>query len=323
MNSEETGSRTYTDGNYNDEQLAYLEQLASIGFSPRKIAITFGVPTRLMQSFINEIEKEGSTLNAIYLRGQYKTEAEAKLNIANSSKSSIAAFQEMKKSQIESDIDELKRSLEPGYELDTTPTLAIQAQYNDSLDYYHALKELVNTGNCDKLPAHLQEYWQRLSVAHDLISNFQNRAKGRRFVIRQLKLKYSDLSERQCYRIINESISFFNVDIDRNHWKNILCESLDKAIAVAWKMNRMDWIIKAIHEQALIQGLHLEEKEAIPEELLEKKVIVISSNAKEFGYEPVARKDLLEQIKKYDISRRDKQRLAKDAGITDLEFEEA
>ena len=307
---------------FTDEQLAYIEQLAGIGFLPRKIGITLGIPARLSEQFIAEMEQEGTTLNHHYLKGQYKTEAEAKLNIAKSSKSSILAFQEMKKSQQESELEELKHTLEKGYETPSEPERTLLAQYDDSIESYNALKEYVSMGETAALPPHLQHYWNKLSTTHDLISNFQNRARGRKHVVRTLRMKYPEVTERHGYKLINEAISFFNVDIEKSQWRNILCESLDKAIAVAWKMNRIDWMIKAIREQAIIQGLHLEEQDAIPEELLSKKVIIISNNAREFGYEPVSRRELLEKIRGYEISKSHKQKLAKDAGITDIDFTE-
>jgi hypothetical protein len=318
MNSEAPGyEMTFT-----DEQLQYIEQLSGIGFLPRKIAITVGIPARMRNQFITEMETEGTILNHHYLKGQYKTEAEARLNVAKSSKSSIMAFQEMKKTQQESEIDELKRTLEAGYETPTEPERALMVEYEDSLDSYNALKEFVAIGKSDNLPGHLQHYWNKLSTAHDLVTNFSHKARGRKHIVKILRMKYPEVTERHGHKLVNEAISFFNVDIEKSHWRNILCESLDKAIAVAWKMNRIDWMIKAIKEQAVIQGLHLAEPDPIPEELLSKKVIVISSNAKELGYEPGNRKDLLEKIRSYEISKNHKKKLANDAGITDIEFEE-
>lgn len=319
MTSEESGSPHVL----TDEQLASIEKLSGIGFTPRKIAITIGIPGRLIRWFTDQCNQQGSEINFRYLKGRYKTDAEAKLNLASSSKSSFSAYQEHRKTLLESEVDDLKEDLEPELSTGEDTKFSLANQYKDSIDYYHALQEFLAGGEPhDKLPAHLADYWQRLSVAHDLISNFSNRAKGRRYVVKVLMRKYSDITERTAYRLINESMNFFNTDLSRDQWKSVLCESLDKVIAVAWKMSRMDWIIKAIREQAHIQGLHLQEPEPLPEDLLEEKVLIISSNAKEFGFEPIVRKELLEKIKSYEISKGDKQRIARDAGITDVDFED-
>lgn len=318
MSSEENGSGTV----FTDEQLAYVEELAGIGFLPRKIGITLGISARMLKWFIQEIQTEGTILNFRYLKGQYLTEANARKNLTESSKGSFTAFKEMRELQIETEVDELKRTLEVGYSVTDEPQLALKAQYKDSLENYLALKEFVAQGNSDKLPDNLQEYWTRLSTAHDLIHNFNNRAKGRKYVVRQLRLKYPDITENTAYRMINEAISFFNTDLDKSHWRNLLSESLDKVIAVSWKLNRMDWIIKAIREQAEIQGLKIAEPDPIPDELLTQKTIIINSDLKQLGVEPIEPKDLLDRIKKYNISKSDKTRLARDAGIQDVEFED-
>lgn len=169
MNSGAPGSRIAL----TDEQLQEVEKFASIGFSPRKIAVALGIPGNLAHIFVTEAEQEGTPVNQHFLKGVYKTEAEARLNIASSAKSSIFAYQEMKKSLLESEVDELKRKLEP-----------------------------------------------------------------------------------------------------------------------------------------------------IPEELLAQKVIVISNNARDFGYEPISKSDLLARINQYEVDNLHKKRLARDAGITDIDFEQ-
>jgi hypothetical protein len=318
MNSEENGLGI----EFTDEQLTLVEQFAGIGFLPRKIGITLGIPFRLLKWFIQEMQTEGTALNLRYLKGQYLTEANARKNLTDSSKGSFTAFKEMRELQKETEVDELKRTLEVGYSHTDEPQLALRAQYKDSLENYLALKEFITKGSSNDLPANLQEYWTRLSCAHDLISNFNNRAKGRKYVVRQLRLKYPDITENTAYRLINEAVSFFNTDLDKNQWRNILTESLDKVIAVSWKLNRMDWIIKAIREQAEIQGLKIPDPEPIPEELLAQKTIIINSDLKQLGVEPVDPKDLISRIKKYNISKADKERIARDAGIQDVEFED-
>jgi len=308
---------------FTEEQLAHVEQLAGIGFLPRKIGITLGIPSRLIKRFIQEIQTEGTALNFRYLKGQYLTEANARKNLTESSKGSFTAFKEMRELQKETEVDELKRTLEVGYSHGEEPQLALKAQYKDSLDNYLALKEFVAKGESDHLPANLQEYWNRLSCTHDLISNFNNRAKGRKYVVRQLRLKYPDITENTAYRMINESVSFFNTDLDKTQWRNILTEALDKVIAVSWKLNRMDWIIKAIREQAEIQGLKIQDPDPLPEDLLTQKTIIINGDLKQLGVDPIEPKDLIARIKRYKISKADKERLARDAGIEDVEFEEA
>lgn len=318
MNSGAPGSRIAL----TDEQLQEVEKFASIGFSPRKIAVALGIPGNLAHIFVTEAEQEGTPVNQHFLKGVYKTEAEARLNIASSAKSSIFAYQEMKKSLLESEVDELKRKLEPTAEVTHQPTFELSCQYRETLDDYYALKQYYEEGSGDSLPANLKQYWDRLSMAHDLITNIADRAKGRKYVVNVLKSKYPGISDATAYRLINESINFFNTTLDRSHWKNFLCETLDKVIAVAWKMNRMDWIIKAVGEQAKIQGLHNPEQEPIPEELLAQKVIVISNNARDFGYEPISKSDLLARINQYEVDNLHKKRLARDAGITDIDFEQ-
>jgi hypothetical protein len=315
---------------FSEGQLEFFDKLSTAGTPPEEIALVMGIPSSHERWFLEQINTTGTELNRRYLKGVLLTTALGRLNLAEGAKSSVMNFQAYRESLLSMEVDDLKRLLdnpsgkeepveEPSGE---EPSTALKQTYKDSLEDYHALKEYVANGSSEKLPAHLQAYWHRLTTAHDLICSFSVRAKGRRHVVKMLRMKYPDISEATGYRLIQDALNFFQVDIDKNQWRNILCESLNKVIAVAWKLNRLDLMIKAIGEQSKILGLHHPDPDPLPDDLLGPKTLIISADARQFGFPEVSRKEITIRLNQYNIPAHEKKRIAADLGITEVDYTE-
>ncbi|MHA1169455.1 MAG: hypothetical protein ACTSRU_16640 [Candidatus Hodarchaeales archaeon] len=302
-----------------EQQLIDVEEYGSINHSPRDIAI-------LLHIDIRELEKEFKDLNSetriAYDRGRLKTDTELRKKLRDESKTSITAAQEFNKLKYYDEINAVKDSLDDSMPQSDEHTLKVT--YKDSLDHYHALDEFIASNTDDSpLPEQLQEYWLRLSTAHDLFQKFYNRSKGKKHIAKMLKLKYPGISMATAFRYISESVNFFNVSLTKEQWRNVLSEDLEKVKAVGWQMNRMDYVIKAIEAQGKIQNADKDDPENIPEELLQQKTIIITMDPKELGVEPVSRKELKDRINNWDLSQDQKKDLMDDADIVEeVDYEE-
>lgn len=307
----------------NEKQLNLISQYSALEYSPRDIA-------RILQideyEFLADWQDPDTDIRSYYDKGKLIQKGKVRQNIAKSAASSITAAQEYNKMVENEKIESLKT------ELDSSATkrkinneLPILSDYKDSLDHYHELKEWVfNNKDTEEMPAELQEYWHRLNTAHDLYMKLNNRSKGRKFIVNILRKKFPDISNPTAYRYIHEALNFFNVDMTREQWRNVLTEDLEKAKSLAWEMNRVDWFIKAVKEQAEIQQTKLPEPEKIDKELLQQRYLLIVNDPQLLGEgaRSVNKDEILKRIQDYDLTAKDKKRLAKDAGIEDVEFEE-
>lgn len=306
---------------YTNEQLAAIEECASLNFSTREISDFLEVN---YEEFYSDWLDISLPVRTCYERGRLKTKASVRQNLVSSAKASITAAQEFAKVLERDRINEIKTELDSSIEPSKSETHAL-IKYNDSLDYYHELKNFIGGENDNlPIPAHLAEYWNRLNTAHDIHSKFGNRAKGRKFMVSLLLRKYPDIGRQTANRYIDESLNFFAVNMEKSQWRNVLTDDLEKAKVLAMEMNRIDWFIKAVKEQAEIQQLKLPEPDKIDIELLQEKVLLIVNDPGVLSpdLKKVSAETLIERIKSFDIDLADKIRIARDAGIEDIDYEE-
>lgn len=306
---------------YTDAELKQIEEFAGINYSPEQIAVVLQIDN---EAFLFDFTNPDSPAFEAYQRGSLLANAAIRQNIVSSAKSSVTGAQEYKKMLEADKLAKLKQDISASPDSNKS-TAALQMQYKDSIETYHKLTEFINNNpeNLD-FPPDLEVYWHRLNTAHDLQTKFANRAKGRKYMVKVLRRKYPDISESAAYRYLFESLNFFAVQLDRPQWRNILTDDLEKAKSLAWEMNRVDWFIKAVKEQAEIQQVKLPEPETIDPELLQEKVLLIVNDPGVLSEDlkKIAPEKLIDKIKEFDIEMEDKIRLAKDAGIEDVDYEE-
>ena len=303
------------------EQLTEIENFAGLNYSIDQIAVIMQIDKL---SFALLFENPASDAFLAYERGKLLATSKIRQNIVDSAKSSITAAQEYKKMLTADKLNSVKHDIEKTVD-DAPQSATLPTKYKDSIDHYHHLTEFINSNpDYTEFPPELAEYWHRLNTAHDLQTKFKNRAKGKKFIIKLLRRKFPDISESSAYRYLYESLNFFSVNLDRAQWRNILTEDLEKAKALAWEMNRVDWVIKAIKEQAEIQQVKLPEPETIDPALLQEKVLLIVNDPGVLSADmkKIEPDKIIDKIKEFDIELEDKIRIAKDAGIEDVDFDE-
>jgi len=306
---------------YNKEIIQEVEDFAKLNYSPKQIAKILQLD---YDEFLYYWQDADNAVRIAYDRGQLLAVSGARRNIVDSASSSITAAQEYKKMLDADRIEQVKQDMDSSIEPPKSEA-ALQLNYKDSIDYYHQLTDFINTNSEQtQFPPELEAYWHRLNTAHDLQTRFANRAKGRKYMVKVLRKKFPDIGEAVAYRLLYESLNFFAVNLKRPQWRNILTEDLEKAKTLAWSMNRVDWFIKAVKEQAEIQQVKLPEPETIDPELLQEKVLLIVNDpgALSSDMKKIPMDKILDKIKEFDIEFEDKIRIAKDAGIEDVDFEE-
>jgi hypothetical protein len=300
------------------EQYAEISNFASIGYNFAQIAKIFCIDGG---EFL-QMMQEDPEIEQAFDRGVLQADAEIRLNLLSSAKSSITAAQEFKKMIRDSKNREMLQSLD-SLSTASDPPHALQRTYNDSLEHYHTLQEFLSSNpSSSPLPENLQEYWFRLNTAHDLFRSFHIRSRGRKFIVGILRKKFPDISEATAYRYISEAINFFNVNMSKDDWRNVLCDDLDKVKAAAWEMGNLDLVIKAVKEQANIQAAAPDQKD-IPLDLLQQKIIIVSNNPEDFGLEQVSKKKLWDMIRNFDIDENERIRIAGEAGIPKKYYDSA
>jgi hypothetical protein len=305
------------------EQIEYISQFGQLEYSPRDIAEIIGVD---QDEFELEAKTPGTEIYKYLRIAKLKSEGEISANLLNSAKTSVTAQQLYYKHTRQQELKAAKRRID-GKQDDDKPVskYALKSKYNEAKEDYEALRELVMKGvPTENYNMQMQEYWMRLKTAHDLFLNFENMAKGRPYVVNLLKARF-DISEATAYRYISEAIDFFGMDLSREQFKKVQIAKLDKAIALAWELDRMDWVAVLVKEQNEIAGLKRDEPDKIPDEALKQKVIVATGDPKALGAEPVDKTeltDLVKQIIKKGLTEEEGRKIARDAGVTDINWEE-
>lgn len=305
------------------EQIANINQFGQLDYTNRELAEIIGLnPDEF------EIEAETPTTELYHLLRVVKLKADGEVyaNLFNSAKTSVTAQQILQKHKRQREQRATKRKIDGKQDEDRPmPKNALKRAYNEAKEDYDALQELILKGvPTNKYTADMQEYWFRLKTAHDLFLNFENLAKGKPYVVNLLKARF-EVSDATAYRYIHEAIDFFAMDLTPGQFKKVQYSKLEKVIALAWEMDKLDWLIAAIKEQDEILGLKREEQDKIPEEALQQKVIVITGDPKVLGVPSVSKDELLDfckQLVKKGLTKEEGQRIANDAGVSDIEYED-
>jgi len=192
---------------------------------------------------------------------------------------------------------------------------------------YHELQEFAQEHDADvQLPEHLQQYSLVLDTAHDLYKVFGNRAKGIRYIARLLKLKYPELSQKNALNYVYQAVNFYHAEtlLNKDTYKNLKLADLDKALAIAYKQKDMETVRRIIRDQAELKGLFQEDPPELPEELFKPRLVIYTGNIQEMDKErePTSRKELLEMIEGYNISRQQKKEIKAELDIQDTDYEE-
>jgi hypothetical protein len=178
---------------------------------------------------------------------------------------------------------------------------------------------MMNASPSEIIPVVLQEYWNKLNIVNDLLASFEFRAKGRKYIMNIIRHKFG-CSEQYAYRIINETISFFNINEEKSSVIRRLIDDLEKIKAVAWHQGDSPSFINALKEQVRLAEM-IKDSSELPPEIYEGRLIITSHNPEEFGIKPADRNALKARIKRWKLSSDEKQKLLNEIDVYDNEQE--
>jgi len=187
---------------------------------------------------------------------------------------------------------------------------------------YDDLQEFVAKGKSLTIPQNYQKYFEHLVFAYRLLK----KGLGRHYAARQLMLTFGDEigTFRTAINRVADSVLYFNMDepIDARAMIRHYINDLDTIYALAMQKENLEMAFKIRTSQ--IEQLKEMETNNIPAELLEYKPVILSHkvNLPEMGFSKINLKELAKEIDSYDIADYDKQRLKREADITDTNYEE-
>ncbi len=183
---------------------------------------------------------------------------------------------------------------------------------------YELIQAYIEHGR-EKIPAHLVEYIDQL----ELIRSFYSKYKTKAFIINHI-VKVYGVTRQHAGRLFVDALNFFYSDnqVKKEAWRNVYAEKLEYAAALAWERNEIENYRRCLQTAAEMRGLFREEPPALPDELLDRRVIIIQMDPTKLGIPKVSRSELAGFIDKLDVTAHDKHKLRQDAGIIDVEFME-
>ena len=282
------------------EQLQSVSDLAAISYTNEEISLYLDVDPI---EFEAEFSREDSALRYHYDRGILMAKAEIDMaNLKRAKDGNLTSIQQWKKDAHFQKIENYKKQL------------LFDQQQKD----YANLQALVETGETKNLPEKVLRYFEQI----DYIRCLTNKWKSKNYIVNMVALKWPDLHRRTINELYYESISFFNQDIDvkPEAWANVYADRLDNMGFLALEMGLIEEARRCFNDAADKRSVGKEKPFQVPKELLERKVIIYTTNLKDLGMEPVSRKEVANFIDKLDITEKERFKVRSDAQLEDAPF---
>ncbi|MFZ4705389.1 MAG: hypothetical protein ACOYMF_05215 [Bacteroidales bacterium] len=179
------------------------------------------------------------------------------------------------------------------------------------------IKEFIETGQAGNMPVEYVKYLEQMELVRSMYSKY----KSRNFILNYLVETFK-FTRRRADMIYSDSVNFFYAEhkVKKEAWRNVYAEMLDNAARVAWEQNDMEKYRRCIESAAKMRGLDKEDPALLPEELLDRRTIIIQTDPERFNIPKASRSELAKFIDGLDVAEMDKHKLRQDAGIIDVEF---
>lgn len=294
-----------------EAQEKQLADFAPIYYSPKKLAKLVGIDRSLIDSFEAEYNNPKSNIYAIVEFARLKTEADINLAASTAAKKDSTKIKDLNRIVKNEARKELKKKLIPGFD----PDAPKRGRLKYHPEYFQMIQDYVlKGGNIEAMPPHLKDHWERLKIVRDISNNLEVRAMGTSHIINMICAS-AECSESAAYALQREATSFFNISEPKNMWFERLLRDLDMIKLIALEDDNYDVFIKAVQMQ---YNINKDKKDAldIPSEFYEGRYMLISSHKPEdFGIAPVDREKLLAKIESWNLTKEEKEKVKKDAGI--------
>lgn len=143
------------------------------------------------------------------------------------------------------------------------------------------------------------------------------------FIVNTLISETYGLSRYQANTLYYDALNFFYADnnVKQKAWENIYANHLDNLAYLAIEKDDIDTARKCFIEAAKLRGAGNEQGKEIPSEMLSKPIVIYTTDAERVGIPAVDRKALAKFIDDIpEITERERVRIQKDAGVTDVEL---
>lgn len=200
----------------------------------------------------------------------------------------------------------------------------LKSEYSDALNNVdlNILQSYIKTGKSKSMPDDLVLYLEMMEVVRALYSKYETKP----FIINLMMSKPYELSRFHANRLFYDSLNFFYADNDvkQKAWENIYATHLDNIAYYAIEKDDLETAQRCFIEAAKLRGVGRDEKSEVPAEMYNRPVIIYTIDPSKVGIKPANRKELADFIDNIpDISERERVRLTRDAGITEVTlFEE-
>jgi len=313
MNLEKSGSLVLS-----NEQWTELEQFAPIWYSPKKLGQTLGLHDDELKIFIFDCANPDSEIYKAILTARLKSEAEIKVSLTSSAKSSSGVAKDLRKIMHDEQMDNAREEIFPGMAEFLQMRRSLKDSYSYNSAHYEAHRNWILSGKpLETASEQLLEYWKRLKIVLDISNDFRARARGNEYRINLVRQSVG-CSESHAYVLIREAANFFTISEPKTTWYNRLLANLDKLFYLAIADGNLELATTLIGRQESIVS-KLQDSTDLPPELYEGRTIITSHKPEDFGLEPIDRDKLQTMIHRWKLDKEQKEKLLRDAGIKENE----
>jgi len=178
---------------------------------------------------------------------------------------------------------------------------------------YEQLQAFIESGKIDDIPTRLVEYLGMLEMIRELYDKYH---KQPNFIINLLKMPPYSLSEYKANKLFSDTLNFFYCknDVKADAWANIYADKFDKLALLCLVVNNFEGAKDNWQTAAKFRGVGKDKPNVIPQELLDRRVIIYTSEPEKLKLPKVNRKKLAAWIDKLDdIDMSERERLHQDA----------
>jgi hypothetical protein len=195
----------------------------------------------------------------------------------------------------------------------------LKNEYSDALNSVDLdlLQLHIKTGKTKSLPDDLVLYIELMEIVRGLYAKYETKT----FIVNLLMMKPYELSRFHANRLYFDTLNFFYLDnsVKQKAWENIYATHLDNIAYYAIEKDDLETAHRCFMDAAKLRGVGTDEKGEMPAEMYNRPVIIYTIDAEAAGIKSTSRKELAEFIDKIpEISERERVRLNKDAGISEV-----
>lgn len=178
------------------------------------------------------------------------------------------------------------------------------------------LQHYITTGKSN-LPDEMVIYLELLELVRSMYSKYETK----NIIINTLSSDVYGLSKNEATNIFYDALNFFFSDnkVKQKAWENIYANHFDNLAYLAMEKDDIETARKCFLDAAKLRGAGNEQGREIPREMLSKPIIIYTIDPEQVGIPQTSKKDLAAFIDNLpEISERERVRLQRDAGITDI-----